>query len=209
MTSSVLVCFAVEHEAKPFRKLARGRPDVSIVLTGIGRGNAQRAFADVLERTRPAAVITSGFAGALDPDLKIGDVVFRGSDQTPTAHQCRTLGFTPVVFVCADRIAVTRAEKAALRSTGADAVEMESEAIAALCRDAQIPCSTLRAISDTAEEDLPLDFNALMTPESQLSGSRLGLAIARAPHKIPALIRLGRNSACAARQLAHALVRII
>ena len=37
---SILVCFALNEEAAPFRKIADGKSGTSILLTGIGRQNA-------------------------------------------------------------------------------------------------------------------------------------------------------------------------
>jgi purine-nucleoside phosphorylase len=113
-------------------------------------------------------------------------------------------------FFCATSVATTVAEKSALRAqTGADVVEMESAVIARVCRVSGVECVTLRAISDTAHEDLPLDFNTLMTPEENLNPFKLALAVLKAPQKIPALIRLGKNSALAAERLANVLARAI
>jgi len=51
-----------------------GRPAV-VAVTGVGKVNAAAAAALLIERFSPAAVIFSGVAGALDPDLQPGDVV--------------------------------------------------------------------------------------------------------------------------------------
>jgi adenosylhomocysteine nucleosidase len=202
MSQLVLVCFAVSQEAKPFQKLVRRRQDVRVVVTGMGAARAERAIRQALAELRPARVFTCGFAGALHPDLQIADVIC----------PCETAvaGARPVQFYFADRVAVTVAEKSALRArTSADAVEMESGAIASVCRAAGIPCVTLRAVSDTAREDLPLDFNRLMTLDHELSTARLAWALIRSPQRIPALWRLGRNSGRAARRLADVLVKVI
>ena len=197
-----LVCFAVPQEAKAFQKLARGRADVRVVITGMGARNAERAACEVLRTLRPSRVFTCGFAGALNPDLVVGDVV--------CARETLVAGARPVMFYCASRVAVTVEEKSALRTgTGADVVEMESGVIARVCRAAGVECVTLRAISDTAHEDLPLDFNALMTPDEKLSPLKLARAILKSPQKIPALIRLGKNSALAAERLAKVLERVL
>jgi hypothetical protein len=86
---------------------------------------------------------------------------------------------------------------------------MESAVVEGVCRESGIECLTVRAISDTACENLPLDFNALMTPEQKLSPAKLALAILKAPQKIPVLVRLGKNSAFAAKQLADVLAALI
>jgi adenosylhomocysteine nucleosidase len=198
MSAPVLVCFAVAQEAKPFLQLVRHDDGIHVVITGMGAVNAAREFRREFGKARPEIVFTCGFAGALNPDLKIGDVV--------CAQDAPVRGAMPVAIACTERIAVTVAEKAALRSrTKADAVEMESGIIREICRELNCPCVTLRAISDTAHEDLPLDFNRLMTADYKLSPGRMALALLKAPQRLPALIRLGRNSALAARTLAEVL----
>jgi adenosylhomocysteine nucleosidase len=156
-------------------------------------------------------VLTCGFAGGLNPDLKIGDVVFQmGQRQSPIENQLLAAGAKPAKFFCADRIATTVAEKKVLREqTGADVVEMESEAIQAVCAERGIPCATVRVISDTAHEDLPLDFNALAKPDRSLDFGKLALAIAKSPGKIGALMALQKKTSFAARQLAAVLEKLI
>jgi hypothetical protein len=119
-------------------------------------------------------------------------------------------GAKPAKFFCADRITTTVAEKEKLRAeTGADAVEMESGAIHAVCRERGISCATVRVISDTANEDLPLDFNALAKPDMSLDYGKLAWAIAKSPGKIGALRRLQQNCQSAANQLAAVLAKIL
>ncbi len=75
MQFQILVCFALEQEAKVSRRTLL-RSGIKILLTGIGRQNAERAFRNFLARFVPQRVFTCGFAGGLNPDLKPGDVVF-------------------------------------------------------------------------------------------------------------------------------------
>jgi hypothetical protein len=86
---------------------------------------------------------------------------------------------------------------------------MESEAIRRICTGHGISSATVRVVLDTAEEDLPLDFNALMTAEQQMSYGKLTAALARSPGKIPALLRLQKQSQAAAEKLAKVLLAVL
>jgi adenosylhomocysteine nucleosidase len=208
---SILVCFALKEEAAPFRKIVAAKAGVSILLTGIGGQNAEKTVRKFLAANSPELVLACGFAGGLNPDLKLGDVIFESSTLKPQLVTCLLAsGARPAKFFCADRIAITIAEKKKLRTdTGADAVEMESAAIHAVCGERGIPCATVRVISDTADEDLPLDFNALAKPDRNLDFGKLFLAIARSPGKIGALMELQKKTRFAAERLAEVLVKII
>lgn len=208
---SITVCFALKEEAAPFRKIAAEKKDVSILIVGIGRENAEKSIRKHLAANSPELVLTCGFAGGLNPELKLGEVVFEiGNPQSPINNRLAGSGAKPVKFFCADRIATTVAEKKKLREeTGADAVEMESAAIHAVCTERGIPCVTVRVISDTANEDLPLDFNALAKPDKSLDFGKLAWAIARSPGKIGSLMELQKKTSFAARQLASVLGKII
>ena len=236
----VLVCFALKEEAAPFGKIAADRSGISVLITGIGRQNAEKSVREFLaggasapasqlvsSLAPPSLVLTCGFAGGLNPDLKPGDVVFELTDRRDELHESQTekqvrdsqgsslrkkllaAGAKPAKFFCADRIATTVAEKKNLRAeTGADSVEMESEAIHAVCRERGIPCATVRVISDTATEDLPLDFNRLSKPDKSLDYGKLFLAIAKSPGKTGGLLRLQKNCRFAAGRLAEVLLKI-
>jgi adenosylhomocysteine nucleosidase len=225
-----LACFALKEEAAPFRKIAAGKSGISILITGIGRKNAEKSVREFLANNSPKLVLTCGFAGGMNPELKLGEVVFetsfpsssrRESAQTEIGNQLEpthvgcyeqlvAAGAKPAKFFCADRIATTVGEKKKLRAeTGADAVELESVAIHAICRERGIPCATVRVISDTANQDLPLDFNRLSKPDMNLDYGKLAWAVVKSPGKIDALRRLQQNCQSAANQLAAVLAKIL
>jgi nucleoside phosphorylase len=210
---STLICFALKEEAAPFHKIAARHPGVVTLVVGIGRASAEKSIRSFLGGAGkpPELVLTCGFAGGLNPDLKLGDVVFEiGNRKSKIENQLVAAGAKPAKIFCADRIATTVAEKQSLREqTGADAVEMESAAIHAVCAERGIPCATLRVISDTADEDLPLDFNALAKPDKSLDYGKLFLAIAKSPGKIGPLMQLQKKTKFAAAQLAAVLEKII
>ena len=205
----LLVCFALKEEAGAFQKLTTGREQISILITGIGKNNAKRSVRSFLANNSPKRVFTGGFAGGLDPTLVIGDVIF-STDDLAVRKKLTAAGAKSARFFCASRMATTVAEKTELRrTTGADVVEMESEAIHAVCRERGIPCVTVRVISDTANEDLPLDFNQLSKPDMNLDFAKLLWAIVKSPGKIGALLRLQKQSRLAAEKLAAVLAQVI
>jgi purine-nucleoside phosphorylase len=119
-------------------------------------------------------------------------------------------GAQRVNFACTDHIAITAMDKWKLcLDTGADAVEMESAAIHAVCAQKKIPCVTVRVISDTAHEDLPLDFNALAKADKSIDFGKLAWAITKSPQKIPQLLAFGKKTKFAAERLAEVLGKII
>jgi adenosylhomocysteine nucleosidase len=205
----VLVCFALKEEARAFQKHAAGRPDVAVLLTGMGRENSRRALCERLTQGTPTFVLTCGFAGGLNPGLRIGDVLY-ATDDAGLRARLQAAHAQPAKFLCADRIATTAAEKAELRrAAGADAVEMESAAFAEVCRARGLRYAIVRAISDTAQDTLSLDFNQLSNPDQSLNFGKLAWELAKAPGKIPALLRLQRNSSAAAARLAEVLLQVV
>jgi nucleoside phosphorylase len=200
------VFFAVREEARLYQPPA----SVEILVTGMGRRNTEHAAQAAFARMDPAFVLTCGFAGGLNPALRLNDVVFDADDVFPLRTQLIAAGAKPARFHCADRIAASAAEKAGLRqSTGADAVEMESAIIRELCHARDIPSATVRVISDTADEDMPLDFNTVLTPELSLSGRKLALALLRSPGLVPKLLSFQQQTATAAQCLGKVLRAIL
>jgi adenosylhomocysteine nucleosidase len=67
----------------------------------------------------------------------------------------------------------------------------------------------VRAISDAADEDLPLDFNRVTTPSGEVSIPRVLAEVVRHPLSTPALMRFGNQSRMAAEKLAAFLDRYV
>jgi adenosylhomocysteine nucleosidase len=176
--------FAVESQFKGARWL--------MIANGPGREAVEQALeqASRLENmTEVSGMVSTGFCGALDPALRIGDIVEDG-------------------LVCADRVAVTAAEKASLRQkTGAAAVDMESAAVAQKAEQWHVPFRSVRAVSDIASEDMPLDFNLYRDARGRFLRTRIALAAFQKPFTaIPALMRLDRNCRIAAESLGEFFV---
>lgn len=216
--NNVAVCFALAEEAGAFQKVCGNK--VPVFLTGIGRENAERAAREFLGSHTPSLLMTCGFAGGLISELKIGDVVFeipavlahgqQGNDVFAGVRSKLTAaGAREAKFFCADRIATTAGDKKRLREeTGAEVAEMESGAVQAVCANQGIPCVTVRVISDTANEDLPLDFNQFLKEDKSMDMGKLMMAVAKAPWKMGALMELQKNTKLAAQRLAEVLVKV-
>jgi len=201
-----LVCFAVKEEAKFFFPQQSRAGAIQAWVTGMGRKNAAESLREAVAAVEPERVLTCGFAGGLNPDLALGTVVFDHDFDAGVAEALAELGAVPAKFHCSKRVAITAAEKRALwESTEADAVEMESSVIRNLCREWKIPSATVRVISDTAQDDLPLDFNALMTSDDRIHYGKLAMAILASPRKLSQLIAFQRQTMTAARELGRVL----
>jgi nucleoside phosphorylase len=204
--SPVLITFAVKEEMKFFP----GGPGIRRFITGMGRDNAERNLLNALEQMNPRLVLTCGYAGGLNPKLKSNEVIFSADPGTDLHARIEQAGATPVNFFCARRVAITMDEKLRLwRGTGLDAVEMESETIRDLCRERSIPAATIRVISDAADEDLPLDFNTLMSPAQKIHYGKLSWALVRSPWKLAELLAFQQKTIDAAQALGAFLTKLI
>lgn len=201
MSARPLICFAVREEAKFFIP-----PPARALVTGMGRRNALHGIQTAFAKERPSMVLTCGFAGGLNPRFERGEILFEEDAQLGLGDKAVAAGAKRASFLCAERVAVTAAEKRKLwQATGKDAVEMESEVIRAYCAEQGIPSGTFRVISDAAHEDLPLDFNVLMNAEQKLDFKKLGFTLLRAPRKIGELLSFQQKTIDAARNLARFL----
>ena len=171
----------------------------------IANGPGPKLVEDALH-TRPDAqrVVSIGFCGALDPALRIGDIVVSGEVPEELGAS-----FVQGDVFSVDRVATTAEQKRELRaSTHAAVVEMESAAVARKAREWDMPFSCVRAVSDVAGEDLPLDFNRYRNTDGRFSRGRIAMAAVGRPFTVlPGLMRLERNCRLAAERLGEFLVK--
>lgn len=187
----------------------------SWILAADGPGPALAARAAMAasgDRT-PRAMISTGFCGGLDPALRLGDV-FVASTVRDLDHD-RSFDALPVSggtghaageLASQNRVASTAREKAELRRGGASAVEMEAAAVAAVAERRHAPFYCVRVVSDSANEDMPLDFNRLRDRNGRFSRGRIACAALLRPWSIAGLVRLANNCRKAANYLGDFLV---
>ena len=234
----VLVTFAVEAEFAPWRKL-RGfekiakakahffrarigdsKVEVNVLLTGVGGKNGWLEAAKVIWGGGVAICISSGLAGALRPDYHLGDILAAkevqavgGKRVVPADRQLVRLaeehGARAVdSFYSADRVIGLASEKKEL-GRRADAVEMESGEVLYEAAAFGAKGIAIRGISDRADEDLPVDFNRVMTRTGEVSIPRVLGEVVRHPLSTAALVRFGNQGRVAAEKLAAFLDRYV
>lgn len=144
------------------------------------------------------AILMAGLAGALDPSLKVGDVIVDDCANLLPA----TIPFRRGTIHTANQIVATPAQKAELFArTGAAAVDMESDAARQYAQASGVPLIAVRAISDTADETLDPAVIGLVDELGRVKPAMLTATLLRRPGLIPYLNRLGKNSRFAANQL--------
>lgn len=229
-----LVTFALKNEFAPWRKLRRfkrvpasdldevfvtqiGNIDVQAIVTGVGRFATERAMARPLQ-VRPDICIASGLAGALKPAHGVGEVLAAravagvASERTifsdvNLVRQAEESGAKSVEkFLVSDHVVSSKAEKVKLADFG-DAVDMESSYVLGAAGRQHIPAIAIRAISDGAESDLPLDFDQVFDGRGAVSISKMIGQTVKQPSRIPGLLRLAHQSQRAAAALAEFLDR--
>lgn len=224
----ILVTFALRQEFAPWRALRNfrrveflgvpvyltqvGDVHVHVLLTGMGAHRATEAVRMAFSNEYHACIST-GLAGGLKHLHPAGRVLVArtvragiGDEYVTTDSRLRRLaavcGARVVdAFYSAEKILTTAREKASLALL-ADAVEMESFAILDEARKWNVPAIAIRAISDGAADDLPLDFNRTVSRTGRVSLARLLAQVARKPQAMRGLIRLGAESKRASTKLA-------
>lgn len=197
-------------------RLWSARDGMLVAVSGMGYLGAATA-ARALVASGAGGLVSWGLAGGLNPALEAGticlptSILSREGGAFPTADLWRerirvSIGSAcPVVggslFTSAVAIGGTAAKARAFRDTGAAAVDMESLAVAEVAVVHGLPFVTVRAIVDTAGDELPPAVVAASC-DGPLNISRLMRGLVRSPLQILPLMRLGRRYRKATRALA-------
>jgi adenosylhomocysteine nucleosidase len=209
----IAIFHAVAQEVSGLRfRLARAGVEhcgVRLVQTGIGPAAATAAAEGLLQEERPEAAIAAGFAGALDPGLRVGDLVHDAARSTfdlPAGVRCHRGRIVSVP----DPVESPSAKAALQRETDALAVDMESEALGEVCRRARVPLLVLRAISDAAADALPIPFAVSWDRAAQRPRTGATLRwLVRHPARLPSVLRFAAGLRCASHRLADGILQCL
>lgn len=195
------------HLNVDFWQKRKGDSEWIAACAGMGKAAAARAFEAVESRGRVDRVLSVGWAGALKPGFEAGKAYRAGGVvdlQTGERYPVAGASSADPWLVTSHRVA-GHAEKTRLgEEYGAGLVDMEASAIARLAEMRGIPFDCFKGVSDGFADRLP-DFNRFMTPQGQLSMSRLLFFVLPRPWHWPALIRMGENS----RKASHTLTGLL
>jgi hypothetical protein len=201
---------------------------IEVLHTGVGEKVCRQRLGKFLSARRRAGpihgdqqdqqldcLISAGFAGALNNDLKVGDLLL--AENFSTVHLSETRASLSGLHIQIANLLTVQAlidspeerNKLALTS-GAVAADMETEFIARACAACGIPLLSLRVISDTPHTRLPAPANVLFDVERQQTRMlKLATHLLAHPSRVPRLVRFASRIAHARKILADALVAVV
>lgn len=215
-------------------RLTTAPAEILLVETGMGPKNAAEASRLLVDAASPSLLVSFGFAGALAPQFRPGDVVLANRI---LFHRDRLFSQQPgLTEALAAKVAVILESEAALtagsiyrgtfitteqtlskkemaarmpKDTANPVVEMETSAVARVAASEKIPLIGLRVVSDPAEEELLFSLQEICNSRMRISIPRIVMTMAKKPNIIPQLARLGLYSRKAGENLALAVSAVI
>jgi adenosylhomocysteine nucleosidase len=189
---------------------------VAVIHTGVGKMVCRERMEVMLRRERFEYLISSGFAGALEKELRVGHLLVSENYSTPKilespalelANESTFLGRLATV----PRMIESAGQRQTLnKRTGAAAVDMETETIAELCAAHELPMLSVRAISDAAGEPFPAPADVLFDLAKQKTNFvRLGGYLLTHPGAFSRLNAFRERIGVARKALADALEKIL
>src|SRR6266699_754907 len=188
---------------------------VEVFHNGVGEKVCHQRVAEFLQDQQFDLLISSGFAGALNDKLQIGDLLLAKNFSTVELTEVGA-SFSRLPIHEADLLTVralidSNDERNKIaRTSGAAAVDMETEFVARACAVHGIPLLSLRVITDTPREPFPAPAHVLFDIAKQRTDlPKLAAFFLTHPNRIPGLLQFARKIAHARKTLADALVAIV
>jgi adenosylhomocysteine nucleosidase len=187
-----------------------------LVTVGGGMPDGAYRAADTLAGRGALALISFGLAGGLRPDLQPGTVLVPPAvAEGPRTYFCddRLIEFlggsTGHPIMAGMKIAATAPDKEALFRRGrADAIDLESGAVARVALARGLPFAVLRAVADPAERNLPPAALIALKPGGGIDLPRILLSVLARPAQIPGLLAVGKDAGRARAALVERLKRL-
>jgi adenosylhomocysteine nucleosidase len=187
-----------------------------VMQSGAGREAAARATEALISGHQPQWVVSAGLAGGLSKDVPRGDFLManhvadvEGNSMAIDFHiDADVLAGLPHLHVgrllTVDAIVRTPEEKRSLATKhNAVAVDMETTAVADVCRHQHVRFLSVRIISDGTDDQLPKEVEHLLRQKT--TASRLGAAAGamfRRPSSVKDMLKLKEDALVLSDQLA-------
>ena len=215
----------IDYQGLKLRRTVIGAAEITVLITGVGAQAAAQAM-DLMMRMADKdqyfdVCLSSGLAGALCDTLGVGDVIApkelivelkhagHGAERLEVDGELRQLALgrgakNANCLFTTDEILVKASQKKSCASR-AQSVDMESFEIVKAASAWGARSVVIRAISDAATEDMPINFNLTLSEQKEVSLSKVLVELAKNPLALPALIRFGKQSRRAGGLLAEFL----
>jgi hopanoid-associated phosphorylase len=204
----------------PFNEIMAVDDYAVLWLSGMGAKAAQTAAEGLCQHGGVTALVSFGVAGALDSNLKPGDLVLpdaiiHDGKQLPVniAWRNRLQQLLPVDIIVINGMLANsavpltneKAKRSLAQATGACAVDMESGAIAGVAAVAGIPFVAVRAIIDPIKFSPPQALLGAVYPDGSVNPMRLlALVLKRSVH-VSTLMRMGAGMRAARKTLSRVI----
>ena len=196
---------------------------IATVESGAGRKRAESATHALIDAHKPDWLLSIGFAGALKDDLRIGDVVVAdwivsaaGGEEDAGLKIDIKMPADPDKGLYVGRLATaqhivhTIQEKREIAErTGAIAVDMESLAVAEVCRERKAKFIAVRGISDDTSEDLPSEVLSVLGGTGSIRAGAVVGALWKRPSCYKDMWRLRQNASRTGERLAMFLTSML
>lgn len=202
-----------------FRGGLLGDVRVAFAESGMGPRLAKKATQTLIDGHSPTWIVSAGFSGALRPELRIGDIVVASSIVDASGTELKIdVGMQPDPkrglavgrLLTVEQIVRNVAEKKSLAERhGALAVDMESLAVAQVCRDARIRFLAVRVISDDLSVDLPKELASVVGSSGTVRLGAVAGALFKRFSSAKDLWRLREQALAAADRLATFLDGVV
>jgi adenosylhomocysteine nucleosidase len=187
-----------EHEGREFRCFENDR--AVLVCGGIGQDAARRATEAVISIYKPMVVISAGFAGAMDPKLKIGMPVPVGKVIDAADGSSYDFAGGSFTLITVKEVAGAGKKQKLANAYGAHAVDMEAAAVARGAQKYGVQFLAFKAVSDEMDFEFP-SMQPFITHDGRFQTARFAAFAVLRPWLWPTLVQLARNSAKATKTL--------
>ena len=199
-------------------RIVRGKmadQTIEVLHTGVGEKVCRKRVEKFLQDQQFDLLISSGFAGALSDELKVGDLLLaKNFSILDLNRKLPLLASLPIHM--ADLLTVhalidsSDERNRIARESGAAAVDMETEFIARACAERGIPLFSLRVITDSPREAFPAPIKVLFDIEQQRTRLLTLAAFFLAhPNRVSRMVQFARSIGRARKILASALVSVV